>query len=50
MPGRSRFRSLIHSKLSFTLPRFRLFGIIGERLAPAMPLASGNNPAMNTFG
>ena len=25
--GRSRFRGLIHSKLSFTLPRFRLFGI-----------------------
>ena len=27
MPGRSHFRSLIHSKLSFTLQRFRLFGI-----------------------
>ena len=27
MSGRSRFRGLIHSKLSFKLQRFRLFGI-----------------------
>ena len=27
MPGRSHFRGLTHSKLSFTLQRFRLFGV-----------------------
>ena len=36
MPGRSRVRGLIHSKLSFTLQRFRLFGIALKEAADAM--------------